>query len=212
MKRLLVIIGILCLSLTVIQAQNPGDKADTGYSYNRSNLNSDTGNFKPPFKLAVSAALPVIQDAQTLNLFDNYLLVGEAGNVARDAGGLVATRSRLTHLGDGAGRVVAVGAAIGAPAAAGAGAGAGCSGSLALLRPLPAGLVCFSGASLETTAFARRTRVFLPSSSSTVTLSISISSSEALKNLPSCSNRAGWSPHTSPKGLLRSSLLMVLTC
>lgn len=80
MKRLLVIIGILFLSLTVIQAQNPGDKADTGYSYNRSNLNSDTGNFKPPFKLEATLALPVIQDAQTLHSFDNYLLVGESGN------------------------------------------------------------------------------------------------------------------------------------
>lgn len=80
MKRLLVIIVLLSLSLTVIQAQNPGDKADNGYSYNRANLNADTGNFKPPFKLLVTAALPVIQDAQTLHLFDNYLLVGENGN------------------------------------------------------------------------------------------------------------------------------------
>ena len=80
MKRLLVIIGILCLCLTAIQAQNPGDKATTGYSYNRANLNPDTGNFKPPFKLALSVALPVIQDAQTLHVFDNYLLVGEGGN------------------------------------------------------------------------------------------------------------------------------------
>ncbi len=80
MKRLLVIIGILCLCLTVIQAQNPGDKATTGYSYNRANLNPDTGNFKPPFKLEVSKTLPVIQDAQTLHVFDNYLLVGEGGN------------------------------------------------------------------------------------------------------------------------------------
>ena len=79
MKRLLVIIGILCLSLTVIQAQNPGDKAASGYSYDRANLNPDTGNFKPPFKLEVSVPLPVIQDAQTLHLFDNYLLVGESG-------------------------------------------------------------------------------------------------------------------------------------
>ena len=79
MKRVLVIIGILCLSLTVIQAQNPGDKALTGYTYNRANLNPDNGNFKPPFKLEVTVALPVIQDAQTINLFDNYLLVGENG-------------------------------------------------------------------------------------------------------------------------------------
>ncbi len=79
MKRLLVIIGILFLCLTAMQAQNPGDKATTGYSYNRANLNPDTGNFKPPFKLEATLALPVIQDAQTLNLFDNYLLVGEDG-------------------------------------------------------------------------------------------------------------------------------------
>ena len=50
MKRLLVIIGILCLSLTVIQAQNPGDKALTGYTYNRANLNPDNGNFKTAFQ------------------------------------------------------------------------------------------------------------------------------------------------------------------
>ena len=43
------------------------------------NLNPDTGNFKPPFKLGGTVTLPVIQDAQTLNLFDNYLLVGESG-------------------------------------------------------------------------------------------------------------------------------------
>jgi|GEM_PF-2484021 len=79
MKRLLVIIVLLCLSLTAIQAQNPGDKAAAGYTYNRAGLNPDIGNFKPPFKLEDTVDLPVVQDAQSLYLFDNYLLVSEPG-------------------------------------------------------------------------------------------------------------------------------------
>jgi len=63
MKRLLVIIVLLCLSLTAIQAQNPGDKAAAGYTYNRAGLNPDIGNFKPPFKLEDTVDLPVVQEA-----------------------------------------------------------------------------------------------------------------------------------------------------
>lgn len=79
MKRLLVIIVLLSLSLTVVQAQDPGDKATAGYTYNRAGLNPDTGNFKPPFKLVTPVDLPVVQDAQSIHLFDNYLLISEPG-------------------------------------------------------------------------------------------------------------------------------------
>ncbi len=84
MKRSLLTV-LLCASLlgTFTAAQNPGDQPTAGYTNFRSYLNSDAGNFKPPIGLVQTLTLPDQFSAQSLSVFEQYVLVGEGGMPGR---------------------------------------------------------------------------------------------------------------------------------
>jgi outer membrane protein assembly factor BamB len=80
MKRNL-LVSLICASLicVVAFAQNPGDQPTAGYTNSRSYLNSDAGNFKAPFELDHTLNLPEGTSAETLSVFEQYILVGQGG-------------------------------------------------------------------------------------------------------------------------------------
>ena len=84
MKKTLLLTFISAfLACSVLVGQNPGDQATAGFTDSRTYLNSDAGNFKPPLELARTLSLPGGTAAQTLLVFEDYVLIGEGGDAAR---------------------------------------------------------------------------------------------------------------------------------
>ncbi len=62
--------------------QNLGDQATAGFNDSRTYLNSDAGDFKPPLELDRTLSLPEGTTAQTLSVFEDYVLIGQGGEAA----------------------------------------------------------------------------------------------------------------------------------
>ena len=74
---------VLLSSSLIISAgfgQNPGDQPTAGFTNSRTYLNSDAGNFKPPLELAQTLDLEIGTGADTLSVFEDYLLIGRGGD------------------------------------------------------------------------------------------------------------------------------------
>ena len=72
----------LMLCCAASWAQNPGDQATAGFTNARTFLNSDAGDFKPPLKLDRTLDLGGEMGADSLAVFEGFLLVGRGGNSA----------------------------------------------------------------------------------------------------------------------------------
>ena len=72
------LIGAFLLCAGAI-AQNPGDQPTAGYTNSRDFLNSDAGNFKAPLELVQTLVLPNGTQADSMSIFEQYLLVGQGG-------------------------------------------------------------------------------------------------------------------------------------
>ena len=70
---------LLCLCSPVALGQNVGDQYTAGYNNARTYLNSDMGDFKPPLELFHTVALTEVNNARSLIVTEDSLLVGEAG-------------------------------------------------------------------------------------------------------------------------------------
>ena len=67
---------------STLLGQNLGDQATAGFNDSRTYLNSDAGNFKPPLELDRTLSLPEGTTAQTLSVFEEYVLIGQGGDAA----------------------------------------------------------------------------------------------------------------------------------
>jgi len=81
MKKFWIILFLLSMTTVVSLAQNVGDQATAGFTNQRTYLNSDAGNLKPPLtRLPPIDLTSVVTDgAESLAVFENLVLVGEGG-------------------------------------------------------------------------------------------------------------------------------------
>ncbi len=70
------------LTGAALLGQNLGDQATAGFNDSRTYLNSDAGDFKPPLELNRTLSLPEGTTAQTLSVFEDYVLIGQGGEAA----------------------------------------------------------------------------------------------------------------------------------
>jgi outer membrane protein assembly factor BamB len=78
MRRLFLPFLILSICSVSLVAQEVGDHATAGFTFNRTYLHSQLGNVKPPLRLFETIPLTGTSGAESLVVFDGLMLVGES--------------------------------------------------------------------------------------------------------------------------------------